>query len=274
MSERDDQIQRDLNDAKRRQIEERYGGFFSPRDSSLPPDIESEWLESIAEFERQFASAEPTTVRHFIGDPTFIPVDDVRPEDLPSEVDRLLEYLEDHSVVIDFLTPVDDEEIYRFITEELLDEEVDNIHIEGMTHNFLYEEFHRNDALEISVWAEYLLPKLLDADVQRTHCISSPDGPLVNLDEIASCEPLLQMIERVSAQTASILDVSAIITESHVRGDAASVNAVLHWHGLKKDSMEPIEGEERLSMRFLRADGDEWPVTGFALDKPVSNSVF
>ena len=65
MSERDDQIQRDLNDAKRRQIEERYGGFFSPRDSSLPPDIESEWLESIAEFERQFASAEPTTVRHF-----------------------------------------------------------------------------------------------------------------------------------------------------------------------------------------------------------------
>jgi len=274
MSERDDQIQRALNDAKRRQLEERYGGFFSPQDSSLPPDVESDWLESIAEFERQFESAEQTTVRHFIGDPTFAPVDDVRPEDLPAEVDRLLEYLEDHSVVIDFLTPVEDEEIYRFITEELLDEEVDNIHIEGMTHNFIYETFHRNDALEISDWAEFLLPRLLDPDVQRTHCVSPLDVPLVNLDEIASSEPILRMIERVSAQVASILDVSAIVSESRVQGDAGCVRAVLHWHGLKKDTMEPIEGEERLSVTFHRADSDAWPVTGFALDKPVSNSVF
>lgn len=45
---------------------------------------------------------------------------------------------------LDFLCDVDDAEAYRFITEELMDEEIDDIRIEGLRHCFIYEEFHPN----------------------------------------------------------------------------------------------------------------------------------
>ena len=37
-------IQRALNDAKKRELEEKYGGTFHSSDPNLPPDIEADWL--------------------------------------------------------------------------------------------------------------------------------------------------------------------------------------------------------------------------------------
>ncbi|NJO68093.1 MAG: hypothetical protein HC830_01405 [Bacteroidetes bacterium] len=42
----------------------------------------------------------------------------MEPETLSEELDRLMNCLNDNNIVLDTLCPVDDKELYRFITEE------------------------------------------------------------------------------------------------------------------------------------------------------------
>ena len=132
-----------VNDLKRKELEERYGAVFSaPDESEIPSEVEAQWLENIDEFERQFENAAQIPLREFIGSPSVRPLADIPPAELEAELNGLLDLLAEHAVSVDFLREVDDAEAYRFITEELLDEEIDDIRVPGMVLHFIYEEFH------------------------------------------------------------------------------------------------------------------------------------
>jgi hypothetical protein len=45
-----------------------------------------------------------------------------------------MELLSLHDISVDSVAVVSDEDMYRFVTSELMDEEIDEIKIEGMTH--------------------------------------------------------------------------------------------------------------------------------------------
>lgn len=138
-----ERAQRIVNDLKRKELEERYGAAFSsPDESEIPAEVEAQWLENIDEFERQFENAAQIPLREFIGSPSVRPLADIPPAELEAELNALLDLLAEHDVSVDFLREVDDAEAYRFITEELLDEEIDDIRVPGMVLHFIYEEFH------------------------------------------------------------------------------------------------------------------------------------
>lgn len=104
--------------------------------------IEDEFWDVVTEFDYQLENAERVSLREYVGNPQVKPIDTLMNWELPVELDRLLDLLAENSVYIDFLSDgVDEVEIYRFIVEQLLDEEVDDIRIEGFNQHFIYEEF-------------------------------------------------------------------------------------------------------------------------------------
>lgn len=141
------------NELKKKELEEKYGAHFSDK-SSLQPEVESEWLNSIEAFEDQLENAERITVYEYLKKPAFKKVLENEGE-LSVELDYLFQLLHKGNISLDTLCEVDDEEIYRFITEELFDYEVDNMAIPGMTMCFTYEEFHPNAKLDIEQAFEY-----------------------------------------------------------------------------------------------------------------------
>jgi hypothetical protein len=145
MDDHDERIQRALNEAKKRELEEKHGAAFSSEDAALPPDAEAEWLRQIEEFELKYEAAERTTVREFIGNPEVRLPGVVPPDKVKEELERLLALLEEKSVVVHFDVEITDAEAYRFLVEKLLPHETDDIRIEGMTHNFIYSEFFPED---------------------------------------------------------------------------------------------------------------------------------
>ncbi len=147
-----DSIQRALNEAKRRALEERYGAHFGGDPDNLPPELERDWLEYIEEFERQFEHADLTTVRAFIGNPTFPAVGTMSTDELASELERLLELLDRNSIHVEFPDTISTAEQYRSITEELFDEEMDDIRIDGMVHVFMYGERNEDDGENPPTW--------------------------------------------------------------------------------------------------------------------------
>jgi hypothetical protein len=138
----DDPVQRILNDAKRTELEDRYGArFIRVGETRLPPEVEGEWLDYIAEFHRQLEGAENISVRAFVEFPEARALADLPESQVEAELERLLDHLRGFDVFVHFPDYLGPSEAYRFLVEVLLDTEMMDIRISGMRYHFDYEEF-------------------------------------------------------------------------------------------------------------------------------------
>ena len=136
------------NGLKREELEDKYGMDFSNM-GDIPPEIETEWLKSIENFEAQHQNAERISVLDFIGNPDYKKLDELLTEEIPEELQRLFQILNENQISLNTICEVEKKELYRFITEELFKYEMDNIRIDGMMSCFTYEEFHPNAKFDI-----------------------------------------------------------------------------------------------------------------------------
>ena len=118
--------------------------FIKPIEMDLPPEIEGQWLDYIQQFEEEFSKRKKILIYDLIGRPQYQEVTSIPETEIGHELEKLISLLKGKDVTIDTICPVDDRELYRFITEELFKEETDDIRIEGLTTFFIYEEFHPN----------------------------------------------------------------------------------------------------------------------------------
>lgn len=136
------------NELKKKELAEKHGSHFS-ENNNISPELESEWLNSIETFEIQYENAKRTTVFKYLGEPAFREIDELRPEEIPVELERLNNLLHRGNISLSTLCNVDDKELYRFISEELFPYELDDMKIPGMMSCFTYEEFHPNSEYDI-----------------------------------------------------------------------------------------------------------------------------
>lgn len=142
------------NGLKKKALEEKYGAHFSEF-KELPPEMENQWLNSIEEFEKQFDNAKRTTVWEYMAKPDYKAADELKPHEISNELNRLFELMEENNINLSTLCEVEDAELYRFITEELFQYEMDDIRIPGMMSCFTYEEFHPNAKWDIEQAIDY-----------------------------------------------------------------------------------------------------------------------
>ena len=112
--------------------------------SALSPEIENQWLNQIYNFEMQYRDAPRIKVYDFIGRPSFLSADLLTSSQVKKELKRVLFLLEEKAILLDCCCIYDDLVMYRFVTEELFEHEMDSLSVKGMTHHFIYEEFHPN----------------------------------------------------------------------------------------------------------------------------------
>lgn len=123
-------------------------------DSSLDPELENEWLKYIYHFEQEYSEVKRIRIFDFIGKPEYKKYNDLKNEDVESELDRLFEIMHKNGISLDFICDYEQEIVYRFVTEEFFEMETDDFRIKGMFHCFLYEEFHPNHEYDIRKLAE------------------------------------------------------------------------------------------------------------------------
>ncbi|MEK9137236.1 MAG: hypothetical protein AAB393_08940 [Bacteroidota bacterium] len=244
----EDRIQRALN------------AHFSEEESKAPPEIESQFLQNIEEFERQYENAERMSIRQFIGNPSFKPIGEILSNQIETELGSILERLAKNSIQVDFLSSVPAEERYRFITEELLDEEIDDIRIGGFTHHFIYEEFHPNDQHGAPMYAGDFLRFLLGGDVKFAMNAFCKDELF---DASGSRTTLSVMEERVREFSGKIMtfvkkEIEPI--DCQVEGDYASVRINVRWDGLMAETLEVETFSGIAHVRMRRSPYEGWDV--------------
>lgn len=218
-------IQESLIQAKREQLRDEFEMQFDHMDGCLLPEAQNEWLDYILNFERQFENAPRITVRERIGNPTIQPVAEIPLYALEEAVNNLLDLLAEHGVAVDFMGEWDDLAAYRFITEELLDEEMDDIRIEGMFSHFEAT----TPEYDVQMWVEIFVTNVFWQE--REHFLAGLEKqPLFNSqgDPISLAE-FARKLEMVWARLPAEVRTFVEPITTQVADDEGVVTAVVTW---------------------------------------------
>src|SRR5699024_135162 len=135
--------------------------FFGSSDELLP-EVESEWLKYIAHFEKNYEDVDQIKVDERLERPEFPAVETLSKLEIEQKLDEVQQLMADHGIFLDVIVETADAEIYRFITEELFEEEIEDVDIEGLQVFFIYEEFYPNDELDIELAIDNFIAQLFD----------------------------------------------------------------------------------------------------------------
>lgn len=130
---------------------------WAPLDREPSEKSPEEMIRDLEEWEDQLETCERVPLRQFLGFPTVKPLSELSPRQIDAELDRLFTLMEQHRIFLDTLAEVESAELYRFIVEEFLNEEVANIPNSPMETHFCYEEYYPNDEYDVKTTAEDVL---------------------------------------------------------------------------------------------------------------------
>ncbi len=139
------------NELLRLKLKAQYGdAFYMETNDNLPPEVENQFLRNIIAFEDANRDPEVFTVFEKLGRPSYRSMDELTTDQIGEELNRLTALLDENNLSLNFCNgPYPNEEIYRFVTEELFAHELGMVPLEGMSLNFIYEEFHPNNKADI-----------------------------------------------------------------------------------------------------------------------------
>jgi hypothetical protein len=127
-----------------------FGAECSARYENMPPDVVNQFLRSVYDFEHKLCKERPV-IRLFekLGKHCFKKADSIAESDIKNELSKLNRLLNQHKIALDVLGQYPDRQLYKFITEEFIYEQIDVPEIEGYTLHYCYEDYHPNYELEI-----------------------------------------------------------------------------------------------------------------------------
>lgn len=126
-----------LIERKKKELTERFGAKFGDC-RRLPPEVEYAWLCSVEEFEERTKNSSLITVREFLGNPRPTPLSDIPPARVQQEVDTFLEFLHSRDIEVCFGEGITPPEAYCYLTDELLNELIENVRQPGFHTVFVF----------------------------------------------------------------------------------------------------------------------------------------
>ncbi|MCP5098298.1 MAG: hypothetical protein GY943_22345 [Chloroflexi bacterium] len=234
-------IQGAISQAKRDELRDKFGMKMEHSDSNLPPEAEIEWLENIVEFEKQFESGKTITVRERIGNPILKPLDEIPLYALEQAVEDLLDLLAKNGIAVDFMGDFDDIAAYRYIAEELLDEEIDDI---GGGWQTVFTP--STPEYDVQMWAESFVLDLFTQE--REYFLPGLDKqPLFDTQgEPITAVQFRQQIEQVWKVLTATNRVSIEPITVQAEKEEGTITAVITWQNDKQETIGQIESYFRL----------------------------
>jgi hypothetical protein len=235
MEDKEDELNklRIENEIKKMKLSLEHGAnFFSPSENKLSPELEGEWLNQVQKFEDSYAKSKKFVIYDFVEKPTYKPVNEIPEAEIKSELKRILNLLSQKGVGIDTICKVDDRELYRFITEELFLEETDDMMIEGMTHNFIYEEFHPNHEHDIKTHCSEFVDGLLNKKVSLNPSFMAMSNEIHSNDGIIKQEDAVKRMEAFREAFSSFKLQHFKITSLKIAENIADVCFDINYTGI------------------------------------------
>ncbi|MBV6477415.1 MAG: hypothetical protein HGGPFJEG_00154 [Ignavibacteria bacterium] len=106
----------------------------------LSEEDDEEFIHKVAEFEKEHSKSKMKSVYIKLGKPKFTELKKLDPSKISEELKKLILLMDKHNIVVHSHGEYDDREKYRFITEEIFKEFVEDK--PGNHITFIYEDYH------------------------------------------------------------------------------------------------------------------------------------
>ncbi len=257
------------NELLRIKLTAQYGEAFQmDSNAGLPPEIENQFLKNILAFEENYESVELTTVYEKIGKPPYKSIDDLSPSEISEELNRIKAIMEAHHIVLDFCDgPYPDEEIYKFITQELFTHEIDSVPLLGMNWNFIYEEFHPNNKAEITKNTHQFLEHWLNRNFNEysselDYDMVTGDGKQIKRAELyKKMSPFFDSFERFENDG---YNVDMIDVQEQEDGRAMGFSEGMYKYDAIMENGESIHFEGPYKL-YMRREDNYWSIFYFVM---------
>jgi hypothetical protein len=251
------------NELKQLNLEMEYGAVFGGS-SDLPLDMESQFLDYVTAFESQYKDVKPTTIYTFLGQPEFKPIEGLNSQEIENELDRLFAIMHANNLNLAVLCDYPPETIYRFITEEFFVEPISDMRIEGMNHNFIYEEFHPNDEYDLKEGVRHFFTTMMNLKSDFKMYFLAPFMATID-NEIVEKGVYEKRIElfRSKYKKLKINELKIVEVEVKDVGEArkfAGVEFYLDYNGVLKTNNETQQIRGRGYLNFVNED-DYWVIS-------------
>ncbi len=225
-----------------------------------PPEPYDTWEEYFEDFDRQLDEAPPIPIRRRIGNPQIRPVSEIPDSELEEELNKIVELLYANNIVIEFIHDLESRDAYAFITEELLNETVDDIHIPDLYTHFIYEEFHPNDEDDIELWTSEFLDTFFKEGTSGFF-IPIGDNELYDADGNAiSQQEFKRQIDEFHALYPIITEYKYEVIGLHIEEDYAIVEVDVAWAGLNKQEQAMLRHHGLSRLHLKRSLDIGWDV--------------
>ena len=238
-------------------------GMLMDETTDLSPGLENQWLKSVNAFEQQYKDAKPVKLYDYIGQPTFIRWDALPPDQTRTELQRIELIMENNGVQLDCLCEYDDGIIYKFITEELFQHEMDDMRISGMTCHFTYEEFYPNHDYDLrahtSRFVNAIFTRPWDEEFDGINLARKVSFSGNDHDRRSISSIMRTFQEAHTSFVIERLEIHEVVIDATISG--ADVKAGLSVSGKMRHG-NPIRYEGIGTFRFIKPD-DYWYIEDF-----------
>jgi hypothetical protein len=257
------------NEIKKIKLSLEHGTDISQQLSAtnMPPEIEGQFLDYIQQFEDEFAKRKTILVYDLVGRPEHRPVADIPDEEISAELDKLMDILHENSIAVDVICEVEEREVYRFITEELFELETDDIRIPGMTHAFIYEEFHPNHEHDVKNRCTHFVKFVLDKEFEDVHEFLSLADEVQLRETILTKKEVAEKIRRFrdAFSEFTLHDFTILNVDLNEAKNDGEAKCSIHYSATIEGSVESLEYKGDCRFR-LRRDDEWWHI--YQLDVP------
>jgi hypothetical protein len=251
------------NELLKLKLQAEFGMLEHGAAPELSPEVENMWLNNIYAFEAQFKNAKRIKVFDALGRPTIKNIEDLSDGEVSKALAELEVLMDKRGIELDRCCNYDDRIIYRFITEELFQCEMDDIEIPGMVCHFIYEEYYPNHDYDLRRHTERFIRNLLEIKWDPefdTYCLAdfvTIKKKSFNKSAAASLICEFQAGREFEIRKLDILDVSFNLNKK-----VGKVNANIEYRDLSKHPDEILRGACHVSFFYCEP---VWRVSRFRL---------
>jgi hypothetical protein len=217
---------------------------------------DAEWNEYFDKFDQFLHDDLAIPIRDYLGNPQVKPLATLEPAELEEELDRLLEFMYLNGIAIDFLCPIEDADAYRFIVDELFNEETSRARIQGSTHCFIYEEFYPNAEYDAKMEARGFVSSLLHQQLDLLEISLGNDELYDKYGNPISRTALFLQMQRFWRENPVIININVEPVSCEIEGDYAKVELVTRWTAVRTSPVDQITTTGRSFIRLKRWSDD------------------
>ncbi|MCS6934946.1 MAG: hypothetical protein NZM35_07335 [Chitinophagales bacterium] len=239
-----------------------FGSNIVSAGDEIPPDLENQVLKNLMKFQKYLQNSSPCKIYDLIGKPQIIPAQELSDKALRKELKKLLTALRKNKVDLMVNYPISEREKYRFITEEMMDMEVEVLPMRGWVTYIVYDDYYPGENYEIREFVYNLVFAMVEnsfdvSELNFSELVTDHTGKQVTSGVI------LDRIKRFKAQwkLSFVATLNMDITDYDNDTGMADVHVTFLHMAKRENGKRTVRRKMMMKFRmFKMPDDNQWKV--------------